>query len=147
MICPFTRGSEARNGLCQACGTALPRNKNGSISKARKWCTEDCANLWGRNHVWGPARQWATFLNLQKHGLTWGDSCICDHCKRGILRDRLANTDGIEVNHIGPRYGEGYGNGCWNHQVNLEVLCHTCHVDVTKAQRAAKERGGQMAME
>jgi len=40
-----------------------------------------------------------------------------------------------EVNHIDPRVGEGYGFGCWNHQDNLETLCHSCHVKVTKLQR------------
>lgn len=40
-----------------------------------------------------------------------------------------------EVNHRDPRVGEGYGFGCWNHQENLETLCHRCHSKVTKMQR------------
>jgi hypothetical protein len=42
----------------------------------------------------------------------------------------------LEVNHIEPRHGRGYQAGCWNHQANLETLCHRCHVAVTRLQRA-----------
>jgi hypothetical protein len=42
------------------------------------------------------------------------------------------------VNHIEPRVGKGYGWGCWNHQDNLETLCHDCHVVVTKSQAEAR---------
>jgi HNH endonuclease len=49
---------------------------------------------------------------------------------------------GLEVNHIEPRYGRGYGNGCHNHLSNLETLCRACHVAVTKVQRAERAAGG-----
>lgn len=42
----------------------------------------------------------------------------------------------IEVNHIEPRRGRGYGWGCHNHLTNLETLCHDCHVVVTRQERA-----------
>ncbi len=42
----------------------------------------------------------------------------------------------LEVNHIIPREGKGYGQGCHNHQENLETLCHACHLQVTADQRA-----------
>lgn len=41
----------------------------------------------------------------------------------------------LEVNHIIPRRGQGYGRGCHNHLDNLETLCHDCHVVVTREQR------------
>jgi 5-methylcytosine-specific restriction endonuclease McrA len=40
----------------------------------------------------------------------------------------------LEVNHIDPRNGAGYGRGCWNHLDGLETLCRVCHVDVTTQQ-------------
>jgi hypothetical protein len=45
----------------------------------------------------------------------------------------------LEVNHIVPRNGAGYGFGCWNHQDNLETLCHGHHVEVTNAQRVERK--------
>jgi hypothetical protein len=46
----------------------------------------------------------------------------------------------LEVNHITPRAGEGYGMGCHHHQSNLETLCHECHVKVTRRQRVQRVR-------
>lgn len=40
----------------------------------------------------------------------------------------------LEVNHVEPRNGAGYDKGCWNHQSNLQVLCHPCHVAETTRQ-------------
>lgn len=45
------------------------------------------------------------------------------------------STDRLEVNHIDPRRGQGYGKGCHHHLDNLETLCHDCHVLVTREQR------------
>lgn len=44
----------------------------------------------------------------------------------------------LEVNHIEPRCGRGYGWGCHNHLSNLETLCHGCHVLVTREQKRAR---------
>ena len=49
-------------------------------------------------------------------------------------------TERLEVNHIEPRVGRGYGFGCHNHLSNLETLCHPCHVIETRRQ-AAERRG------
>jgi 5-methylcytosine-specific restriction endonuclease McrA len=46
----------------------------------------------------------------------------------------------LEVNHIVPRNGGGYGKGCHHHLSNLETLCHPCHVAVTNEQRKARRR-------
>lgn len=56
---------------------------------------------------------------------------ICWRCG-----ERIAG-DGPEVNHIMPVNGHRPGFGCMNHQSNLEVLCHACHVIATAEQRAA----------
>ena len=42
----------------------------------------------------------------------------------------------LEVNHIEPRKGAGYGPGCHHHLDGLETLCHACHLEVTAAQLA-----------
>jgi len=54
-----------------------------------------------------------------------------------------------EVNHIVAREGAGYGNGCHNHQDNLETLCHKCHVKTTTQQGRERRRAAspQIAME
>lgn len=51
----------------------------------------------------------------------------------------------LEVNHIEPRVGRGYGWGCHHHLTNLETLCHLCHVDETNRQKAAR-RGAKRAV-
>lgn len=50
------------------------------------------------------------------------------------LRRRIGALD-LEVNHIVPRNGDGYGVGCWHHLDNLETLCRSCHVEETTRQR------------
>ncbi len=80
-----------------------------------------CAEAWGCNHIWTSARHAA------------------------IRRDRGCVRCGtpyrLEVNHIEPRNGAGYGNGCWHHQSGLETLCHRHHVEETNRQRAARRDG------
>lgn len=54
------------------------------------------------------------------------------------------SSEELEVNHIIPREGRGYGAGCHHHLANLEVLCHQCHLGVTNLQvRSRKERAGR----
>ena len=63
-----------------------------------------------------------------------------------LLRHKIIAA---EVNHIVPRVGAGYGNGCHNHQDNLETLCHACHVTTTTQQGRDRRREAspQYAME
>jgi len=105
------------------------------MSKARKWCSDHCSTEYARNHSWNYARWYAAGQNR----LGWKQPGPCAHCHEEI-------TGTPEVNHIDPRYGRGYGDGCWNHQENLEVLDHACHVAVTAVQRAARKTGGQVEM-
>lgn len=60
------------------------------------------------------------------------DGRRCVRCGSGI---------GIEVNHIEPRNGQGYGNGCHHHQDNLETLCKVHHREVTNEQRLVRAGG------
>jgi hypothetical protein len=121
--------------------------------RARRWCSSDCSNAYGRNHWWTLARDAALAR----------DGCRCCRCGRGYgtavllaVLIELAGGDSwavrftadappawhrwtsgvaLEVNHIEPRRGAGYGSGCHHHLSNLETLCHDCHVAVTGAQR------------
>lgn len=47
-------------------------------------------------------------------------------------------TEAPEVNHIIPVVGGNRSVSCLNHEENLEVLCHSCHVPTTKAQAEAR---------
>ena len=53
---------------------------------------------------------------------------ICACCGRGHFGEG-------EVNHIAPVNGDRDFFSCANHQDNLEVLCHRCHVMATREQR------------
>ena len=74
------------------------------------------------NHFWDEARAEA----LRRAGGK------CSRCGEVPPEDARL---GLEVNHIVPRNGGGYGPGCWHHQENLEPLCHQGHLEVTAEQR------------
>lgn len=105
-------------GRCDLDGTALR-------GRQRRWCSKGCQTEYMRNHRWSWARK--ERKRLDRWTCTWP---LCD------LRI------GLEVNHIDPRVGRGYGFGCWNHQENLETLCHIHHVAVTALQRAQRKADG-----
>lgn len=129
-------------GFCAACGDTLTGRK-------KRWCGNGCEEMFWRNHYWNTARAAA----LTRDGFR------CTKCNWESLRcTSLANgqkffwakgrllvvpdaDNWLEVNHITPRLGQGYGTGCWHHQANLETLCHLCHVKVTRQQRIARSRG------
>ena len=51
---------------------------------------------------------------------------------RARIRDNhkcvtCGSVDDLEVNHIIPLLGRGYGPGCAHHLDNLETLCKPCH--------------------
>lgn len=100
-------------GVCDLCGTALPR-------RHRRWCDKH-ANWYTNNHVWNFAREAARRRDKRR--------CVkADESCAGYL----------EVNHIDPRNGAGYGPGCHHHLDNLETLCHAHHVVETNKQRKAR---------
>lgn len=99
-------------GVCDGCGTKL-------TGRRTRWCSGECADEWVRQHNWA----WARAAAKRR------DSHRCVTC---------GQTRRLEVNHIEPRVGQGYGWGCWNHLDNLETLCHWCHLAVTKQQVAER---------
>lgn len=103
--------------LCAWCGKPLQ-------GRRRRWCCNDCGDAWYRSHTWTGARGAA----LKRDG--W-KCVICGTPER------------LEVNHIVPRRGAGYGNGCHHHIENLETLCHAHHLEVTAAQRGGWNRSAR----
>lgn len=103
------------------------------------WCSNDCGLAAARNHSWGFAQAEALKRDdykCKRCGHQGGES----YTDRGGKQHHYRRGHGMEVNHIKPLVGRGYHNGCVHHQENLETLCHTCHVSVTKAQRAERKR-------
>ncbi|MFF7681486.1 HNH endonuclease [Microbacterium sp. NPDC007973] len=108
-------------GACDHCGKAL-------TGRQKRWCSFECSRVEAPHHDWNVARKAAKRRDGHKC-VKCGRPDDVDHNLRSIL----------EVNHIEPRVGKGYGWGCWNHQDNLETLCRPCHVEVTKAQIAGRK--------
>lgn len=104
-----------RPGRCGVCDVELPKGR-------RSWCSRECAEAFYSQHIWGFARP----------AVLKRDGYACRRC---------GGSGDLEVNHIIPRNGLGYGNGCHHHQDNLETLCRQCHTTVTISQRRA--RAGQ----
>lgn len=146
-------------GLCGWCGEDLPLTKSGKINPYRRWCSTECSDAYWSNHSWQSARA-AALKRDDYRCVKCGDDAgttrkcsfwlcqrpwPCDkvgveetirgHGKPVVRRhDVVVVVGNLEVNHIEPRKGGGYNNGCAHHLDGLETLCHPCHVEVTKAQ-------------
>lgn len=118
--------------LCriERCRQALPRRRTA-------YCSDRHAREFERNHVWFAARRAAR----RRAGYA------CERCgfePRSIRRDPVERRRyarhalRLEVNHITPLVGAYRAVTCGNHQANLEVLCHACHLLVTATQRASR---------
>lgn len=103
-------------GLCNWCNAAIPEGRR------KVWCRDQCRRLWERNHIWRHARIFAR--------RSAGYRCTTAGC--------TAERRDIEINHIDPRNGQGYGPGCHHHQTNLEGLCKEHHRQITTAQAGAR---------
>lgn len=119
-----------RLGHCTLASCAKPLT-----GRQTKWCSRRCTEMFLENHQWTPAQKAA----LKRDRYTCQR---CGHCpgKRPDSLGRMIwrrRRHGMEVNHIAPLNGRGYHGGCVHHQNNLQVLCHDCHVDVTKRQRTS----------
>lgn len=127
-------------GRCNWCNKAIPAGGRRTV-----WCRDLCRTQWERNHIWRRAR---IFARRRAKYRCSRPGCTAAH------RD-------IEINHIDPRNGEGYGPGCHHHQdpsINpatgllrggLEGLCRAHHREVTSAQasaRAAARRAAKNAV-
>jgi hypothetical protein len=119
-------------GLCwwSECRNYLPKRK-------RRFCSNRCATFFNMNHSWNTAVVWAIKFAQG----------MCERCKRfdadyegcypSASEGRAVRGLRLEVNHIFPLNGATGTMTCRNHQMNLQVLCHECHVHVTKLQRNA----------
>ena len=123
IACPLSLWS-GKVGCCQWCGNTLPS------ARRKTWCSDTCRRVWERNHVWRKAVVYARRRAKYR-------------CSRPTCS---AEKFDVEINHITPRVGQGYGVGCHNHQNpdaqgegGLEALCHKHHVEVTNLQRAARK--------
>lgn len=127
-------------GLCRACGD--------KVGARRTWCGPECRVMYERNHYWQVARIAAIKRDNNEctrcgfrpdHWDIWVRTGQLVFWTRANLLKKPP-TNWLEVNHITPRLGQGYGTGCWHHLVGLETLCHTCHVKVTNRQRIDRAR-------
>lgn len=98
------------------------------------YCSDKHAQEFERNHVWPAARRAA------RRRAGWG----CERCgfkpseaRQDPERRRLFRRHELrlEVNHIQALGGRYRRVTCLNHQSNLEVLCHACHLLMTGATR------------
>ena len=97
-------------GRCDRCGKAL-------TGQQRRWCGKNCPRADVAEHRWTQARE--------ERRRRDGYRCTVSGCGR---RERL------QVDHIDPRWGAGYGWGCHNHQDNLQTLCLEHHQEKTRRQ-------------
>lgn len=122
--CTLTPEAAGLPGNCAWCGTQLMRTRTGQIHKTRMWCCRSHEWEFLRHHKWQLAR---------KHALK-RDGHRCTTC---------GATELLEVNHIHSLKDQGitgYPFGCHHHQDNLETLCRSHHVVITKAQRDARKQ-------
>lgn len=112
------------------CRTALPARRTA-------YCSDQHAREFERHHLWFVARRVARRRARYR----------CERCgfaPATIRRDPRARASysryelKLEVNHVRPLVGAYRLVSCANHQDNLEVLCHRCHVAATAEQRATR---------
>ena len=118
-------------GLCQSCGV---QTVDGGDPRWRKHPSAPVEPQWDQRAFQADPVGYRAAHRTSRtdYGKAW---------KRFYAEFVLPLT--AEVNHVDPRVGSGYGFGCWNHQDNLETLCHRCHVRVTTQQR--KDRRAEQA--
>lgn len=92
------------------------------------------------NHDWRSAR----YAVLKRDG----HACVvCGEHRDGEKArayEKRTRKSYLEVNHIVPVNGKRKGWDCQNHLDNLETLCHTCHLAVTRQQWQAGDIRPQM---
>jgi len=144
-------GKRRPDGLCIVCREPMPPRR-------MRYCSDKCAHWFTENHDWTTARHaaWRTnskinFIVVVSHSsYTLKDDTIkefdtsreyacCSRCKEP---EQTYGSDDyyksrLEVDHIIPINGGNRAKTCLNHQENLRVLCHRCHLEATKEQRKA----------
>ena len=106
------------SAICGTCGTSPIKAK--WFCRAKRGDRNSCRLIYLRNHLWTYARTAAK--------------------KRDIFRCvKCGSREELEVNHITPLGDGSYGKmSCRHHQDNLETVCHTCHVTITRQQRSKR---------
>lgn len=144
-------GQRRKDGLCIVCRKELPKRRY-------RYCSDACGKWFSENHDWGTARNHAWTLNFDKNHVvvkhhnsyTRKDGTLhefdtetrhacCSRCGQPELSygvDGWLNSR-LEVDHIIPINGGIRAKTCMNHQENLRVVCHGCHLILTAEQRAA----------
>ena len=118
--------------LCRVerCRQALPPRRTA-------YCSDRHAREFAREHLWFVARR------VARRRSGWA----CERCgfkpsvvrRDPVQRRRYARHElRLEVNHKIPLLGAYRLVSCGNHQSNLEVLCHACHLAATAAQRLGR---------
>lgn len=142
--CPLSRwhGDPAR---CRWC--------NRPAVAGHHWCGSPCEDEYRTNHWWDIAR----YAALARDGhrcvrCGMGPDTVSQAKRVLALVGGLGPVDAahlwhteawrwveldasVEVHHVKPRLGRGYGSGCHHHLDGLETLCHHHHVAVTEAAR------------
>lgn len=93
---------------CRWCDTPLR-------GRQQRWCSQECADSFGRNHWW----TWASPAAKKRDGMA------CTIC---------GSTERLETDHITPCLGRHSDSGCHHHLDGLRTLCHDCHLTVTAEQ-------------
>lgn len=118
---------------CRLCGT-VPR------SPKIYYCSDPCRVEFERNHFWTSARaaalERAKVYRIPPKLTQRGEVAVTQRWDMLCARCGEEPYD-PEVNHIVPLNGRREFFSCSHHLDNLEVLCHDCHLVVTREQRAA----------
>lgn len=109
-------------------------------------CSPECTRGFDLNHFWSQARHealrraivaWVPPRFTPRHD-TWDPRIAIEYSGHYCCAHCLEATTSPEVNHIVPVEGGARSVTCLNHQTNLEVLCHACHLVVTNHQLALR---------
>jgi len=127
------------------------------VGRQQRWCSTLCNMAFRSQHDWNTARDAAkrrdgnrcvrcgtgphevelAFANVLAHlGVDPADVSVHVTYRQTDWYRRIVLDRSLEVNHIRPRGGRGYGMGCHHHLTGLETLCFRCHREVTELQRA-----------
>lgn len=124
---------------CRRCGRTL-------TGRSRKYCTKRCARIWSQNHFYRRARSECKRLSRIKCGCPRVRSHpACANC--GTCEGKLLSIGSwLECNHKVARNGIPINDiGCHHHQDVLEMLCHECHLDVSRQQRLDRKNAALRA--
>ena len=109
---------------CRWCNSELPPRR-------RRWCSDECATTWGRNHWWTAASKAAMRRDRRR----------CVDCRidprdahqaalgAGIDPARARRFLTLQVHHKTPVLGRHGETGCHHHLDGLETVCLHHHLE------------------